>query len=135
MAKKIVISFTSVFTSPKKKRARRAMKRVKDSIAKSFHVEPGSILVSKKINETIFKRGFEKIPRRIQIMVQRDGGKVKAFLAGEKIPLKKKEKKKHEKKEQVEEETRKEIERKKKEKRAMEVAAEKTAIKLKSDKG
>lgn len=136
MAKKLVVSFTGVFVSPKKKRSRKAMKRIKDEIAKSFHVEPGSVLVSSKINEAIFKRGFEKIPRRLSLMVQHDGGKVKAFLAGEKITVKKEEKKKHEKKEEpVEEKTRQEIERKKKEKRTMETAAEKTAIKMKSGKG
>ena len=136
MAKKMVISLRSVFESPKGKRARRAMRKIKSSISKAFHVEPGSVFISNKINSVVFERGFEKIPRRVSVMVQQDGAKVKAFLAGEKIPVKKKEeKKKHEKKEAPEKEATEEIERKKKEKRAKEIAAEKTAIKMKSDKG
>ncbi len=135
MAKKVVISLRSVFKSPKGKRARRAMRKIKGSIAKAFHVEPGSVFISSKINSVVFERGFEKIPRRVSVMVQQDGAKVKAFLAGEKIPVKKREEKKHEKKEAPRKEATEEIEKKKKEKRAKEIAAEKTAIKMKSDKG
>lgn len=144
MAKKITIPFTELFNQPKKKRAPKAVKKIKKHLAKRFHTPLGQIMVSQKTNEKIFERGQNKIPRRIQLMVQTDKGKVKAFHAGETIPKKptKKEQKKEEKKpkktKKAKKETKekrekeKELKKKKKEKRAKEKAAEKTAIKRKT---
>lgn len=133
MAEKMVISLTSVFRAPKSKRARRAVRKLREEIARRFHSMPENIVISARINHTVFSRGFERAPRRISVMVQQDKETIKAFLAGEKIPEKKedKKKKKEEKKEEKEEE---EAVKKKKEKRALERAAEKTAIKLKTDR-
>ena len=133
MAEKIVVSLTSVFSAPKAKRARRAMRKIRGEIAGRFHSMPENVVISARVNHAVFSRGFAKAPRRISVMVQQDKETIKAFLAGEKIPEKKEDKKekKEERKEEKEEE---EAVKKKKEKRALERAAEKTAIKLKTDR-
>jgi len=138
MADKIVISLVSVMDNPKSKRTRRAMAKVRLTLAKKYHVEPDKVVISQKINHAIFERGIEKIPRKVSMMVQLDDGIPKAFFAGEKIPEKKKDAKKEKKEKPKEEkkpvETEDEIEQEKKtkEKREREFAAEKSAIKMKS---
>jgi len=138
MAKKMVISLVDVLKNPKEKRARRAMVKIRTRIAKDAHVDPDSIVISRRINETVFERGFKKIPRKISVMIQQDDAVFKAFLAGEAIPVKKAEKKKAEKKEEKKTESKDStdetatIEKKKKDKHAKEMAAEKSAMKLKS---
>lgn len=135
MAEKMIVSLVSVFKNPKGKRARRAIKKIRVQIAKRFHLNPESVFISQKINNAVFAKGFEKIPRRISLLIDQDKGLVKAYLAGEKIPKKKEEKKKETKEEKKEEkEIEEEVERKKREKRAKEIAAEKTAIKRKTDR-
>ncbi|MCX6802413.1 MAG: hypothetical protein NT067_04870 [Candidatus Diapherotrites archaeon] len=138
MAEKMIISLVPVFTAPKGKRARRAMRKIRVDLEKRFHADKEAIFISAGINHAVFEKGFIKIPRRIAIMVESEKGKVRAFLEGEKLPVKKEEKKekkeekksKEEKKEDTEEQA--ELERKKKEKHEKELAAEKTAIKLKT---
>lgn len=144
MAEKITISLTSVFSNPKGKRARRAMAKIKAEIAGRYHLLPENVVISQRTNHAVFAKGFEKIPRRISLMLDEDKGIVRAYIAGEKIPKKEEKKKKEDKKEEKKKEEKKEekkesgaeeeIERKKKEKRAMERAAEKTAIKMKTDR-
>ncbi|MFH1234762.1 MAG: hypothetical protein V1493_04080 [Candidatus Diapherotrites archaeon] len=136
MADKMIISLVPVFTAPKGKRARRAMKKIRVDLQKRFHADKEAIFISAGINHAVFEKGFIKIPRRIAIMVESEKGKVRAFLEGEKLPVKKEEKKEKKEGKKTKEETEEqaEIERKKKEKHAMEMAAEKTAIKLKTDR-
>lgn len=136
MADKMIVSLVPVFNAPKGKRARRAMKKIRVDLEKRFHADKEAIFISAGINHAVFEKGFIKIPRRIAIMVEFEKGKVRAFLEGEKLPVKKEEKKekKEEKKTKEETEEQAEIERKKKEKHAREMAAEKAAIKLKTDR-
>ncbi len=82
MADKIVISFAPVFAAPKGKRARRAMKKIRGDLAKRFHTGQESVFISAGINHAVFERGFQKIPRRLEIMVESEKGKVFAFLKG-----------------------------------------------------
>jgi len=138
MANNIIISLVSVMNTPKTKRTRRAMAKIRMTLAKKYHVDPGTVVISQKINHAIFERGIEKIPRRVSVMVQLDEGIPKAFFAGEKIPEKKKDEKKEKKEKPKEEkkpvETEDEIEqgKKTKEKRERELAADKAAIKMKT---
>ena len=136
MADSIVISLVSVMGNPKTKRTRRAMTKIRLTLAKKYHVDPNTVVISQKINHAIFERGIEKIPRKVSLMVQLDEGIPKAFFAGEKIPMKKKEDKKKEKpkeeKKSLETEDKIAQEKQTKEKRERELAADKASIKMKT---
>ncbi|MEM0360393.1 MAG: hypothetical protein QXK06_03625 [Candidatus Diapherotrites archaeon] len=139
MAEKMIVSLVPVFFAPKSKRAKRAIKRIRSCLAKRFHVEEKAVFISAGINRAVFEKGFQKIPRRLEIMVESEKDRVLAFLKGEKLPEKKEAKKEKAEKKPKEEskeerEEREELERRKREKHEKELAAEKTAIKMKTDR-
>ncbi|MEM4598212.1 MAG: hypothetical protein QW400_00790 [Candidatus Diapherotrites archaeon] len=158
---KINFPLKELFDHPCTKRARRAMLRLRRYLAKKYKVSEDNVFISQKINETIFARGPQKIPRVLEIQVVSEENKVRAYLQNEKIEPKekKKEEKKEEKaqkeaskekeakpskpesKEQTiaeekKEETLEQAEEKKilEEKKEREKAAQRTAIKRKQDK-
>ena len=129
--KHFVVPFSELFKAPKAKRARRAITLLKRFAFKHFRMGEENVLISQAVNEAIWKRGREKIPRKIEIKVVEEEGKVNIYLKDEKIAKPKKEEKTKEKKEETKEEkeAKEEIEKKKKEKKAKEKAAEASEIK------
>ncbi|MEM4662460.1 MAG: hypothetical protein QXM75_00335 [Candidatus Diapherotrites archaeon] len=157
----IVFPLKELFNHPCTKRARRAMLRLRRYLAKKYKVVEDKVFISQKINETIFARGPQKIPRSLSIQVLKDGEKIKAYLADEKVVVEEKvatkgkevekeaaktkevkkeaSEKKDESKEDKSKKEVKEVEevaekKKLEEKKEMEKAAQRTAIKRRQDK-
>jgi large subunit ribosomal protein L31e len=138
--KHFVVSFSKLYNAPRQKRAYRAIRHLKRFAFKHLRISEENVSVSRALNEALWARGREHIPRKIEIKVVKDKEKAGVYLKGEKVEKPKKEKekkakeeKKPEKKEEKEREE--EIERKKEEKKAKEKAAEATAIKRGTGKG
>lgn len=97
------------------KRAKKASKIVQQFLSK--HMKAENIRIGKSINENLWKRGIQKIPRRIRIHAIKENNIIYAELMGIEIKtpskeeLKEKEKKKKEKEKKIKEERK---ERKKK---------------------
>jgi large subunit ribosomal protein L31e len=74
------IPLGDAFHVPRTKRAKKAIKIVKDFLFQ--HTKAIDIKVDKKVNEEIWKSGIQKPPRRIKVRVSKEeGGIVKATLA------------------------------------------------------
>lgn len=132
--KQFVVSFSKVFRAPRPKRAFRAINFLKKFVFKHFRVEEDNVMISQAVNEKIWERGREHIPRRIEIKIVKEKEKARVYLKDEKIEKPKKEKakeepKKEEKKEEEKTAEEKETERKKEEKKAKEKAADVSQIK------
>ena len=130
--KTLTIPLRKAFEKPRRMRAAKAVNILKQQLKKNFRVTGEQIKISNKVNEYIYGKGIEHIPRKIEIKALVEDNIVNAYLKNEKIE--KKEKRKPEEKEEKKEagketEKEKEIEQKKKEKKEKERAAEKTAIK------
>ncbi len=131
-AKEFVVSLSKVFKNPKPKRAYRAINFIKKFIFKHFRIKADDVSISNALNEAIWAKGREHIPRKIEIKVVKEDNKAKVYLKGEKIAQPKKKKKEEAKAEEKTEETKEEkaeIEKKKEDKKTKEKAAELTQIK------
>ncbi len=133
--KEFTVSFSKVFFFPKGKRARKAIQFLKKFMFKHFRAKEEQVVISDLTNREIWKNGFQKIPRKIQIQVLSEDNLFYVFLKGEKLPEKKKEEKDEkqpkEKPKVSEEEKEDELEDLKKleDKKEKEKAAEKASIK------
>ncbi|MEW6294684.1 MAG: 50S ribosomal protein L31e [Candidatus Diapherotrites archaeon] len=96
-------------------RAKKAIAFLKKFIRKHKRVDLESISLSQELNESIWSRGIHNIPRRLEIELLEEEGKVIAFLKGEK-ELKEWEKAKKEKKKAEEEKAKEKAEKEKAEK-------------------
>lgn len=133
-----IVPLQKVNNAPKPKRARRAIKKIKEFFKKHLHLEESQIKLSGKINEAIWKKSGEKVPKKLALKAVVEKHKASIFLEEEKIEkAKKKEKTKENKKEKKETKTKgkeekeeeAKQEKKKKEKKQREKASEASAIK------
>jgi len=109
------IPLREAFETQRTNRAKKASKIVQKFLLKNMKAE--NVRIGKSINENLWKRGIQKIPRRIRIHAIKENNIVYAELMGidiktpSKEELKEKEKKKKEKEKKIKEERK---ERKKK---------------------
>ncbi|MDD5163892.1 MAG: 50S ribosomal protein L31e [Candidatus ainarchaeum sp.] len=130
--REIIVPLVKAYEKPRTKRAAKAINILKAFMKKHFRVSEEKVLVSNAVNELIWSRGIEHVPRKIKVKAVFEEENLRVLLPGEKLPekkAKKEEKKAVEKKtkEQVEQE--KEAEKKKEEKKEAEKEAEKMSIK------
>ncbi len=103
------IPLKKAFRAPRTKRAKKAMKVIREFLKRHMKVEKlEDVVIGKSINEAVWKRGIQKPPRRIRVHAIVYEGKVYAELLGVDINLPSKEetkepKKSEEKKESAEE--------------------------------
>lgn len=64
--------------APRTKRAKRAVKAIKDYVKKHMKVE--TVLIGKSLNEKIWERGIQKPPPRVSVMCIKDGDKCRVDL-------------------------------------------------------
>jgi large subunit ribosomal protein L31e len=106
--KVFTVPLRDAFEKPRTKRAKIAIKIVREFLKK--HMKAEDVKIGKSINEIVWRRGIQKPPRKIRIHALREGDVVYAELLGVNIKLpsaeelKKKEKKKEEKKKKIKEE-------------------------------
>jgi len=68
-------------SSPRTKRASKAVKMVRDYVMKHMKVE--EVWIGQEVNEYIFKRGMQKPPRKITVRAEKgDDDIVAVYLAG-----------------------------------------------------
>ncbi len=129
--RRFVVGLHPVYNCPRPRRANKAISLLKDFAFKHFRVSRENVLISNAVNQFVWQRGRQHVPRKIEIKVVFSEGKANIFLKGEKVVVPKEEKKeeKEEKKTAEEKATLEERERKKEEKKLAEKAAEKVAIK------
>jgi len=74
------VPLSRAWVSPRKERAPRATRILKAFIKR--HMKPESIILSKEVNEQIWRRGIEKPPRNIRVRAVKDrDGKVSVRIA------------------------------------------------------
>ena len=74
------VPLSRAWVSPRKERAPRATRILKAFIMR--HMKPESIVLSKEVNEQIWRRGIEKPPRNIRVRAVKDrDGKVSVHIA------------------------------------------------------
>lgn len=73
------------FEAIRNKRAPRAVKIVKEFVARNMKATGEQILISNALNSYIWERSIQKPPRRVKIRVIKTEGKINAYLHDEKI--------------------------------------------------
>ncbi|RLE66410.1 MAG: 50S ribosomal protein L31e [Thermoprotei archaeon] len=81
LEREYVIPLRKVYEVPRKKRAKVAVRVVKEFVLK--HVKPDDVYISNKVNEKIWEHSVEKPPRRIKVIVR----KVEIGEGGEKLSI------------------------------------------------
>ena len=128
--KKFRISLKKVYSAPRPKRANRAITAIKRFMAKNVRIKAEDVLISNSVNQFVWSRGREHVPKAVDVKVLIVEGKANVYLQTEKVEKKKKkEDKKEEKKAEKEEEKDKEAEKKKEDKKLAEKSAEKADFK------
>lgn len=69
LEREYVIPLRKVYEVPRKKRAKVAVRLVKEFVMR--HVKPDEIYISIRVNEKIWERSAEKPPRRIKVVVKK----------------------------------------------------------------
>lgn len=84
-----------LYKQPGPKRARRSILRLRRILSKKFHSKEENIVISQKINEAIWAKGFSKPPKTLALKIIKEKEKIKAYLQNETIekPVKKETKK------------------------------------------
>lgn len=80
------------------KRTRNAVKILRSFIAKHMKADEEDVSISTALNSYIWRRSAQKPPRKVKIRTIKENGKVKTYLADEKIEEPKKEAPKKEEK-------------------------------------
>lgn len=76
---KYTIPLRAAFDAKRNKRANKAVNIVNEFLLR--HTKATEIKLDASLNETLWKRGIQKPPRRVTVEVVRDGDKVTASLA------------------------------------------------------
>lgn len=66
--------------NPRSRRANKAIAEIFNFIKKHTRMEKKDVIISKEVNEYIWKRGIQKPPRKIAISLKIDSGKAYVFL-------------------------------------------------------
>lgn len=66
---KMVIPLRNAYRAPRKKRAKVAIRLIRELVARHFHYD-GTIKIGEKLNEMIWGRSIEKPPRRVEVAVK-----------------------------------------------------------------
>jgi large subunit ribosomal protein L31e len=76
------IPFRDVKHAPRHKRTVRAIRILKHYIQRHMKVDPLDVRIDPELNETIWKQGIEKPPRKIRVRAVKDvEGVVEVYLA------------------------------------------------------
>lgn len=78
----ITVPLRATKMAPRSKRALRAVKEVRESIARHMKADADKIWIDKALNEKIWERGIQKPPKKITVKaVKFDDGLVEVSLA------------------------------------------------------
>jgi large subunit ribosomal protein L31e len=131
--KSYTVGLQPVYCFPVTRRIKKAWTFLQRFVFKHTRVKAGNVFMSNGLNEALWARGREHIPRTLAIKIILKGGKANVFLQNEKVELPKEKKGKEKGKEEAkktDEETaaEKEAGKKREEKKMVEKAAEASAM-------
>ncbi|MEM0179035.1 MAG: 50S ribosomal protein L31e [Fervidicoccaceae archaeon] len=63
----LTLNLSKVYTTRRTKRAARAVRYLRDLIKRRTHAE--RVLIDEKLNKLIWKRGIEKPPRKVKVLI------------------------------------------------------------------
>ncbi len=92
--------------APRTKKARKAIKIIKDYLAKHTKIE--NVRIDSSLNEAVWDRGLKKIPSKIRVKAVKREEEIWAYTPEAEIKIEEKKKEKAEEKKVVEEKTEKE---------------------------
>lgn len=82
----ITVPLRATKTAPRTRRAARAVKEVKDTIARHMSADYDKIWMDKTLNEKIWERGIQNPPKKLSLKATKfDDGLVEVSLAGNKV--------------------------------------------------
>lgn len=79
-AESYIVPLKRAYDKPRTKRSNVAIKEVFDFLYKHTRKTKENIILSKEVNEYVWKRGIQKPPRKIPISIREKDGKVYVFL-------------------------------------------------------
>ena len=88
------IPLREAYEAVRNKRAGKAVKLLRKFAGRHMKAEEEDVLLSMALNEYLWKRSIQKPPRKVKVRLIKEDGKVKAYLADEKIEEPKKDEKK-----------------------------------------
>ncbi|MCC7552103.1 50S ribosomal protein L31e [Candidatus Micrarchaeota archaeon] len=88
MERVYTIPLRKVFDVPRPRRVPKAIKVIREFLAKHMKVTIDHVFLSEAVNSTIWQRGIKKPPRKIKIKVTKEGDKLIARLIDEKVEKK-----------------------------------------------
>ncbi len=77
-----VINLSRIYWSGRRRRAARAIKRIREFLKR--HTKAERVIIDNSVNEYIFSRAYDKPPRRVAVRILRldsEGKVIKATLA------------------------------------------------------
>jgi len=77
----------------RKERAKRAMKHIREFVARHMHADPENVKIHTSVNEIVWQRGIEKPPRKVKIVAVKDGDTIWVYTPEARAELAKAEKK------------------------------------------
>lgn len=86
------------FRVPRNKRVPKAVKLLREFIARHMKADGEKIVISEALNKQLWGRSIQKPPRRVKVRLIKEDGTIRAYLSDEKIEEPKKEEKKAEEK-------------------------------------
>ena len=82
----ITIPLRATKMAPRTRRALRAVKEIRENVARHMKADADKIWIDQALNEKIWERGIQKPPKRITVKaVKYDDGLVEVSLAGEEV--------------------------------------------------
>ena len=82
----ITIPLRATKMVPRSRRALRAVKEIRENVARHMKADADKIWIDQALNEKIWERGIQKPPKRITVKaVKYDDGLVEVSLAGEEV--------------------------------------------------
>ncbi len=77
----------------RRERAKRAMKHIREFIARHMHAEEENVKIHTSVNEVVWQRGIEKPPRKIKVVAVKEGETVWVYTPEARAEVAKTEKK------------------------------------------
>lgn len=75
-----IVPLKRAYDKPRTRRSNVAVKEIFDFLYKHTRKKKESIVLSKEVNEYVWKRGIQKPPRKISISLKENSGKLYVFL-------------------------------------------------------
>lgn len=88
MERAYTIPFRTVYNrAARKERAKNAMKFIREFIARHAKTVPENVKIHTSVNKEVWRRGVEKPPRRLRVVVIKKGEEIWVFTQDERVKV------------------------------------------------